>query len=113
MMGDLFNQVLETDPGAFDGFVDPLFESKDHVSKGRGRECSRKVLRGVDDLVLVSLEEDASSSKWFLPTIARDSFWCRRQAALLSLQNSLSGSSRGFVNLLTVQRVMVTDLQNR
>ncbi|GJW58225.1 hypothetical protein Tco_0104956 [Tanacetum coccineum] len=102
-MGDLFDQVLEMDPGAFDGFVDPLFESKDHVSKGRGylvkpfcrfslegevkemyprsipcgfvslmsqelgRECSRKVLRGVDDLVLVLLEEDASSSKRFLP----------------------------------------------
>ncbi|GKC18330.1 hypothetical protein Tco_1020480 [Tanacetum coccineum] len=34
MMGDLFDQVLEADPGAFDGFVDPLFESEDHVSKG-------------------------------------------------------------------------------
>nr|GFA86289.1 hypothetical protein [Tanacetum cinerariifolium] len=74
--GDLFDPVLETDPCAFDGFVDPLFESEDHVSKGReelGRECSCKVLRGVDDLVLVLLEEDASSSKRFLPAIARDS----------------------------------------
>ncbi|GKA78730.1 hypothetical protein Tco_0785267 [Tanacetum coccineum] len=67
---DLFDQVLETDPGAFDGFIDPLFESEDHVSKGRG--C--RVLRGVEDLVPVSLEEDASSSKRFLPAIARDSF---------------------------------------
>ncbi|GJW14140.1 hypothetical protein Tco_0018273 [Tanacetum coccineum] len=35
MMGHLFDQVLETDRGAFNGFIDPLFESKDHVSKGR------------------------------------------------------------------------------
>ncbi|GJX38596.1 hypothetical protein Tco_0251899 [Tanacetum coccineum] len=81
------------------------------------------VLRGVENLVLVLLEEDASSST----AIARD-FPClfgweddwvlktggvgarMRQAALLSLRNSLSGSSRGFVNLLTVLRVMVTDL---
>ncbi|GKB05098.1 hypothetical protein Tco_0833293 [Tanacetum coccineum] len=70
MMVDLFDQVLETDLGAFDGFIDPLFESKDHVSTGRG--C--RVLRGVEDLVPVSLEEDASSSKTFLPAIARDSF---------------------------------------
>nr|GEV98497.1 hypothetical protein [Tanacetum cinerariifolium] len=138
------------DPGAFDGFVGPLSESKDHISEGRGAsrwkegevkethpqcipcgstsfkmsrestilhvcsvgrmirvwkpkelgyECSRKVLRGVDGFVSVLLEEDASSSKRFLPTMARDSFCCRRQAALLRLQNSLSGSSRGFVNL--------------
>ncbi|GJU39138.1 hypothetical protein Tco_1192095, partial [Tanacetum coccineum] len=39
-----------------------------------GRECSRKVLREVDDLVLVSLEKDASSSKRFLLAISRDSF---------------------------------------
>ncbi|GJW86089.1 hypothetical protein Tco_0159234 [Tanacetum coccineum] len=64
MMGDLFDQVLEADPDAFDVFVDPLFESEDHVSKGRG----------VDDLVLVSLEKDASSSKRFLSDIARYSF---------------------------------------
>ncbi|GJW97480.1 hypothetical protein Tco_0179288 [Tanacetum coccineum] len=36
MMGDLLDQVLETDKDAFDGFVDPLFESEDPVSKGRG-----------------------------------------------------------------------------
>ncbi|GKB38357.1 putative ribonuclease H-like domain-containing protein [Tanacetum coccineum] len=57
-------------------------------------------------LVPVLLEEDASSSKRFLPAIARDSFCCRRQAALLSIWNSLSGSSRGYVNLLTVLQVM-------
>ncbi|GJV42169.1 hypothetical protein Tco_1420609 [Tanacetum coccineum] len=39
-----------------------------------GQECSCKVLRGVKDLVLVSLEEDASSSKRFHSAIARDSF---------------------------------------
>ncbi|GJZ45913.1 hypothetical protein Tco_0593509 [Tanacetum coccineum] len=39
-----------------------------------GRECSRKVLRGVGGSVLVLLEEDASSSKRFLPAMARDSF---------------------------------------
>ncbi|GJU28784.1 hypothetical protein Tco_1172373 [Tanacetum coccineum] len=49
MMGDLFDQVLEMDPGAFDGFI------------------------GVGSLVPVLLEEDASSSKRFLPAIARDS----------------------------------------
>ncbi|GKD73024.1 hypothetical protein Tco_1331306 [Tanacetum coccineum] len=32
MMGDLFDQVLEIDPCAFDGFVGPLSESKDHIS---------------------------------------------------------------------------------
>ncbi|GKA93239.1 hypothetical protein Tco_0815225 [Tanacetum coccineum] len=78
-----------------------------------GYECSRKVLRGVSGLVPVLLEEDASSSKRFLSAMARDSFCCRRQAALLRLQNYLSGSSRGFVNLLTVLRVMVTNLRNR
>ncbi|GKC08192.1 hypothetical protein Tco_0999802 [Tanacetum coccineum] len=36
MMGDLFDQVLEADPDAFDVFVDPLFESEDHVCKGQG-----------------------------------------------------------------------------
>ncbi|GKE49041.1 hypothetical protein Tco_1480299, partial [Tanacetum coccineum] len=161
MMGDLFDQILEMDPSAFDGFVGPLSESEDHISKGRvegilsnhvaafpfreklkkhsldvsfvapsacmmscestilhdrsvgrmigfwkleelGRECSRKVLRGVSISVSVLLEKDASSSKRFLPAMARDSFCCRRQAALLRLRNSLLGSSRGFVNLLTV-----------
>ncbi|GKA59002.1 hypothetical protein Tco_0758315 [Tanacetum coccineum] len=62
---DLFDQVLEMDPGAFYGFIDPLFELEDHVSTGReelGQEFSCKVLRRVEDSVLVSLEEDASSS---------------------------------------------------
>ncbi|GKB50151.1 hypothetical protein Tco_0900904 [Tanacetum coccineum] len=66
--------------------------------------------RGVGGLVPVLLEDDASLSKRFLPAIARDSFCCRRQAALLSLRNFLSGLSRGFVNLLTVLRVMVMDI---
>ncbi|GJR54447.1 hypothetical protein Tco_1404968 [Tanacetum coccineum] len=81
--------------------------------KELGYECSHKVLRGVGGLVPVLLEEEASSSKRFLPAMARDLFCCRRQAALLRLRNSLSGSSRGFVNLLTVLRVMVTNLRNR
>ncbi|GJZ16676.1 hypothetical protein Tco_0552799 [Tanacetum coccineum] len=55
-----------------------------------GRECSCKVLGGVGGLAPVLLEEDASSSK-----------------------RSLSGSSRGFVNFLTILRVMVTDLRDR
>ncbi|GJS78378.1 ribonuclease H-like domain-containing protein [Tanacetum coccineum] len=90
MMGDLFDQVLETEPGAFDGFVGPLSELEDHIYEGRGYECSRKVLRGVGSLVPVLLEEDASSSKRFLPAMARDSFCFRRQAALPRLQNSHS-----------------------
>ncbi|GJY95539.1 copia protein [Tanacetum coccineum] len=64
------------------------------------------IVKGVDGLVPVLLEEDASSSKRFLPAIARDSFCYRCQTALLSFQNSLSGSLRGFVNLLMVLRVM-------
>ncbi|GKD94917.1 hypothetical protein Tco_1374754 [Tanacetum coccineum] len=39
-----------------------------------GRECSCKVLGRVDGLGSVLLDEDASSSKRFLPTIARESF---------------------------------------
>ncbi|GKA23279.1 hypothetical protein Tco_0709241 [Tanacetum coccineum] len=39
----------------------------------------------VGGLAPVLLEEDASSSKRFLPAIARESFCCRCQAALLSL----------------------------
>nr|GEU87588.1 hypothetical protein [Tanacetum cinerariifolium] len=62
-------------------------------------ECSRKVLRGVGDLVSALLEEHASSSKRFLPAMARDSFRCICQAAFLHLLNSLSGSSRGYINL--------------
>ncbi|GKE11400.1 hypothetical protein Tco_1414951 [Tanacetum coccineum] len=45
----------------------------------------------VGGLVPVLLEEDASLSKRFLLAIAKDSFCCRHQAALLSLQNSLPG----------------------
>ncbi|GJR04830.1 hypothetical protein Tco_0527814 [Tanacetum coccineum] len=75
------------------------------------KKHSLDVLGGVGGLALVLLEEDASSSKRFLPAIARDSFCYRWQAALLSLQNSLSSSLRGFVNLLTVLRVMVLDLE--
>ncbi|GJV40813.1 hypothetical protein Tco_1419253 [Tanacetum coccineum] len=58
--------------------------------KELGYECSRKVLRGVGGLVPVLLEEDASSSKRFLPAMARDLFCYRRQAAFLRLQNSQS-----------------------
>nr|GEX72319.1 hypothetical protein [Tanacetum cinerariifolium] len=68
--------------------------------------------RGFDGLAPVLLEEDVSSSKRFLPAIAKDSFCCRCQAAFPSLWNSLSGSPRGFVNLLMVLRVMVINLQN-
>ncbi|GJZ79463.1 hypothetical protein Tco_0644300, partial [Tanacetum coccineum] len=81
--------------------------------EGLGWECSCRVLGGVGGLAPVLLKEDASASKRFLSAIARDSFFCRRQAALLSLWNSLLGSSRGLVNLLTVLRIMVIDLQNR
>nr|GEX14959.1 hypothetical protein [Tanacetum cinerariifolium] len=89
MMRVLSGQVLEMDSGAFDGFVGPLLELKDLISKERvgrmigfwkpaelGRECSRKVLRGVDGLALTLLEEDASSSKRFLPAMDRDLFCC-------------------------------------
>ncbi|GJT96720.1 hypothetical protein Tco_1092238 [Tanacetum coccineum] len=41
---DLSNQVLETDPGAFDGFVGPLLESKDLISKERGAACWKEVI---------------------------------------------------------------------
>ncbi|GKE96305.1 hypothetical protein Tco_1581160, partial [Tanacetum coccineum] len=82
-------------------------------TNGLGWECSRRVLGGVSGFALVLLKEDASASKRFLPAIARDSFCCRQQAALLSLRSSLLGSSSGFVNLLTVLHVMMTDLQNR
>ncbi|GJV35054.1 hypothetical protein Tco_1407531 [Tanacetum coccineum] len=63
-------------------------------------------------LHVCSDEKDASSSKRFLPAIARDSFCCRCHAALLKLRNSLLGSSRGFVNLLTVLRIMVIGLND-
>ncbi|GJV75091.1 hypothetical protein Tco_1506675 [Tanacetum coccineum] len=42
--------------------------------KELGRECSCKVLGGMGGLALMLLEEDASSSKRFLPAIARDCF---------------------------------------
>ncbi|GKB16523.1 hypothetical protein Tco_0850446 [Tanacetum coccineum] len=92
-------------------------------SNGVGRKCSLKVLRGVENLVLVLLEEDASSST----AIARD-FPClfgweddwvlktggvgarMRQAALLSLRNSLSGLSRG--NRLEARIGLSRDLQD-
>ncbi|GJT60219.1 hypothetical protein Tco_1003752 [Tanacetum coccineum] len=67
------------------------------------------VLGGVGGLTPVLLEEDGSASKRFLSAIARDVFCYGCQAALLSLRNSLSGSSRGLVDLLTVLRVMVID----
>ncbi|GKD47884.1 hypothetical protein Tco_1276860 [Tanacetum coccineum] len=70
------DQVLETDPDAFDGFISPLLELKDHVLQGRGREFSRKVLGGINGLAPVSLEKDASSSKRFLPAMAKDSLCC-------------------------------------
>ncbi|GKE95623.1 hypothetical protein Tco_1580478, partial [Tanacetum coccineum] len=78
----LFDQVLEADPGAFDGFIGSLFESEDHVSKGRelGRKYSHKVLEGTNGLAPVLLEEDASSLKRFLPAMAKDTFCCWRLA---------------------------------
>ncbi|GKB75783.1 hypothetical protein Tco_0942678 [Tanacetum coccineum] len=45
MMGDLLDQVLEMDPCAFDGFVDPLFELEDHVSKGRVASCWKEIIK--------------------------------------------------------------------
>ncbi|GJR62551.1 hypothetical protein Tco_1504713 [Tanacetum coccineum] len=46
MMRDLSDQFLETDPGAFDGFVGPLLESKDLISKERGVACWKEVIKG-------------------------------------------------------------------
>ncbi|GKF83865.1 hypothetical protein Tco_0248763, partial [Tanacetum coccineum] len=43
-----------------------------------GKECSRKVFSGVDGLALALIEDDASSSKRFLPAMAKDSFCCWR-----------------------------------
>ncbi|GJT75505.1 hypothetical protein Tco_1042230 [Tanacetum coccineum] len=45
MMGDLLDKVLETDPSAFDGFVNPLFELEDPVSKGRGASYWKKIIK--------------------------------------------------------------------
>ncbi|GJU04757.1 hypothetical protein Tco_1121187 [Tanacetum coccineum] len=67
-----------------------------------GRECSRKVLRGVGGLVLVLLEEDASSSKRFLPAMARDSSKERCRVFGLYLLQSRQGLERyqeGAINL--------------
>ncbi|GKC06598.1 hypothetical protein Tco_0998208, partial [Tanacetum coccineum] len=50
-----------------------------------GRECSRKVLEGTNGLAPVL---DVSSSNRFLPAMAKDLFYCWRQAALLNLRNS-------------------------
>ncbi|GJZ47497.1 hypothetical protein Tco_0601329 [Tanacetum coccineum] len=58
----------------------------------RWKKRSLDVSACVGGLALVLLEVDASSSKRFLQAIARDSFYCKRQAALLSLQNYLLGS---------------------
>ncbi|GJX88387.1 hypothetical protein Tco_0340401 [Tanacetum coccineum] len=63
-------------------------------SRNRDTSYSHAVIRagGVSGLARVLLEEDASSSKRFFLAIARDSFCCRCQVALLSLWNSLSDS---------------------
>ncbi|GJT50286.1 hypothetical protein Tco_0976443 [Tanacetum coccineum] len=45
MMKDLFDQVLETDPSAFDGFIGPLSESEDHISEGRGASHWKEVIK--------------------------------------------------------------------
>ncbi|GJU15756.1 zf-CCHC domain-containing protein [Tanacetum coccineum] len=81
---------LETDTSAFDGSSVPCLNLVDHIS---GRD---EVLRGVGGLVSVLLEEDASSSKRFLSAMAKDSFCCRSQAALLRLWNSLSALDESF-----------------
>ncbi|GKF99020.1 hypothetical protein Tco_0297803, partial [Tanacetum coccineum] len=44
-----------------------------YKSEELGQECLCKVLGGIGSLAPVLLEEDASSSKRFLPAIARDS----------------------------------------
>nr|GEX67926.1 hypothetical protein [Tanacetum cinerariifolium] len=91
------------------GFIKDSLVKWQFESLGLGREYSRKVLEEINGLVPVLLEEDASSLKRFLPAMANDLFCRWRQATLLSLQNSLSGSSRGSVNFLVVLRVMVRD----
>nr|GEV33793.1 hypothetical protein [Tanacetum cinerariifolium] len=63
-------------------------------SSGLGRECSCKLLGGIDGLDPVLLEEDALSSKRFLSALARDLFGCELMADFISLQNSLLGLSR-------------------
>ncbi|GJU41864.1 reverse transcriptase domain-containing protein [Tanacetum coccineum] len=70
MMGDLFDQVLEADPGAFDGFVGPLFESKDHVCKGQGSKIlysiegtilEEKLFPKFDEFMAMTTEENSES----------------------------------------------------
>ncbi|GJS48009.1 hypothetical protein Tco_0598130 [Tanacetum coccineum] len=68
-----------------------------------GRECSRKVLRGVDGLASAFLEEDALSSKRFLLAMARDSFCCFCQVALLRFRISLLGSSKGVTKIVLLR----------
>nr|GEW10263.1 retrovirus-related Pol polyprotein from transposon TNT 1-94 [Tanacetum cinerariifolium] len=111
--GDLLSQILESNSSAFDRFVSPLLESNDHVSKERGFLLFNPwnvdapwiihTLRfegGVDVLALALVEDDALSSKRFLLAMAKDSFYCWHQVALLRLQNYLSSSLRGSVNFL-------------
>nr|GEV39394.1 hypothetical protein [Tanacetum cinerariifolium] len=62
VIGDLLDQVLETDPGALDGFVDTLFESEDPAPSGspkpsrfsfrlycRGKENRVNILKSIDE----------------------------------------------------------------
>ncbi|GJX04799.1 hypothetical protein Tco_0190715, partial [Tanacetum coccineum] len=76
-------------------------------------ECSRRLLREDDGLGPELAKDEASSSKRFLPAIAKDPFHCCRQATFLRLCSSLSGSSRGSVSFLTVLRVMVGIFRER
>ncbi|GJX79232.1 hypothetical protein Tco_0327381 [Tanacetum coccineum] len=121
MMAELLDQVLEKDPGAFDGFVDPLSVSEDPISKGRGGP--RFLILGTCLFLELARCHVSQRFSLFVQQGGRLGFknqksWgeivlVRRQAALLSLRNSLSGLSRAFVNFLTVLRVIMTDLQNR
>ncbi|GKA24689.1 hypothetical protein Tco_0710722 [Tanacetum coccineum] len=78
-----------------------------------GHECSCKVLRGVDGLVPMLLEEDASSSKRFLPAMARDSFRCRCQAAFLLFQNSLLELDEEAFKEATEEQARIEEEQER
>ncbi|GJV61264.1 hypothetical protein Tco_1467364 [Tanacetum coccineum] len=78
-----------------------VLDVAERVLVSQSLECSFPML----------LEEDASSSKRFLPAKIGDSFVF--QAFLLSFQSSLSGSSKGSTNFLVVLRVMVEDLRNK
>ncbi|GJW23198.1 putative reverse transcriptase domain-containing protein [Tanacetum coccineum] len=72
----------------------------------RWKKRSLDVSACVGGLAPVLLEVDASSSKRFLQAIARDSFCCKRQAALLCLRNSLSESSRSACESVRADAVM-------